>query len=326
MPDLDNIPYVRMIRRAETPEELRAIPILGDVLDSLNAIEDFVEYGCYPNWTVWIDTLMPALGAAILQLLDFGMGDVIRGYFRPSGTRGIGIGTRRPVRPKKGTPQKRRWGLRPIQLPETGNQIGKRLPGSQFFRARKVTGLERYLWSIDMTVQRALWYWLVADVTSDFITNWTTAIMESEACRKDTLGTVAAEKPEPQNTTAGSWGAHLGWTTLHDDTPNLWSGASGTLVIPQGYHAYISYQADSGAPPAFQNDGMQLRVGLAWDYPGNITTPYPVTAPDQPKLPALAGINQTPGGVQTLFKCYGTGLNYAYNGRFSASIMRSGTK
>jgi len=158
MPDPENMPLIGPLHRAVTPASRDQIPIFGDVWRSVNAVIDFMEYGCYPYWTVWVDALLPALGKMIIQILSFGMGDILRGYFRPTNLRGVGGMTRKPVRAKKLKAGKTAKIRRVAKPPEVGNALGKALPGSKMFQARKVTGFERYFWVIDMQIQRFFWY------------------------------------------------------------------------------------------------------------------------------------------------------------------------
>jgi hypothetical protein len=113
-----------------------------------------------------------------LVLLDFGWDDVARGFFRPAGIR-----TRWKFRPGKAGQKKKRF-----EIPELGESIGKRLPGARFFRGRRVGPFWRWFWRIDGLAQRALWYWLLADIGVDFVYNWTTGIFRHERCWRTDAG------------------------------------------------------------------------------------------------------------------------------------------
>ena len=63
---------------------------LGEEYRSANAVVDYFESDCHPDWHVYVETLFPALGKAVLVLLSFGLDDVLRGYLRPAGGRGFG--------------------------------------------------------------------------------------------------------------------------------------------------------------------------------------------------------------------------------------------
>lgn len=301
MPDPDNIPIVRNFMRPPGLPPFDEVPIFGPVWNTGNAVIDFVEYGCYPTWTVWLETLWPALGDVVLQLLDFGPGDVIRGYFRPNSTRGYG-GLIRGSRKKKPNKPSKTTGLaRRVAVPEVGNEVGRKLPGSRMIRGRKVTGFETRIWQIDGVGQRLLWWWLVADVTNDFVVSWTTAIMESEACRRDNIGYVSAKKTSTQLGTNDTWHALLGWDEVTADPPSIWN--NGQLVIPAGVKAYVTYQLEvvSGIPQ--KPNPFRIQVGAT---PGGSgpATPSVIDPDDVMSSPVLTGVIHGPQTVT--FNYWGT--------------------
>src|SRR5690606_41018058 len=57
---------------------------------------------------------------------------------------------------------------------------------------RKVSQGVRALWFIDGVIQRLLWWWLVIDLTTDFLYEWTSLVNESIYCRIGDKGSVAA--------------------------------------------------------------------------------------------------------------------------------------
>lgn len=321
MPDPENIPVIGPIYRGLTPEELNEIPIFGDVWEGMNAVTNFVEYGCYPHWTVWVDTFLPALGTAILQIISFGYMDILRGYFRPTNVRGLGGKTRVPTRGKRNKPGKTGRPNRIPAIPEVGNEIGKALPGSQFFQGRKVTGWERRIWIVDGFTQRILWYWLVADVGEKFVVNWTTAIMESEACRKPNLGSVVATRPGNQPVIPGTWAAIIAWNTEEDTTDGRWNSGPGTLVVEAGEYAHVVFTCDTGANLPSTNDGNQISVNHNTAHiPSRETSPWPVTGEDDPTETSVACTIAGPIVLQTAVLAYGTGVSLVLNARFSATL------
>jgi len=322
MPGPEDIPVVGAFVQAQNDLERDHIPIFGEVWRSMNAVIDFVEYGCYPTWTVWVDTLLPALGTAIIQLFDFGLGDILRGYFRPTNLRGIGRLGRFPVRGRKGKGGKLGKLRRFPQPPEVGDSIGKRLPGSKMFRARKVTGIERQVWVIDQTVQRALWYWLMADIAENFITNWTTAIMESEACRNTDLGHCSADRLGNQPMAPDEWQAIINWHVISNEPSDFFGAGSGSLSIPDGMKARITFMADTHAILPNTSTGNQIRVGhVDESYFKNITTPWPVGEGDDPQKTCLTGTIVGPAFVQAMVKPFGTGIQFCSNAKLTAQLV-----
>jgi len=183
MPDPNDIPYVGLARRAMNGGGIDKIPIFGDSYRIGNAVLDFTSYACFPSWEVYVETLYKPAGTLVLGIVEFGIGDVLRGYFRPNGIRGIG-GFNRLSRARglgKVGPIKAIG--RRAHVPELGNLIGRALPFSRWFRARNAGTAERWFWRIDGIAQQGLFYWLIADLTADFVVAWTTAIHVSEACK-----------------------------------------------------------------------------------------------------------------------------------------------
>lgn len=321
MPEPENIPLIGPIYRASTIEEAREVPILGDAIGTINAVTNFVEYGCYPHWTVWVDTFWKPAGILVIQLFGFGWGDVLRGYFRPTNIRGIGGRTRVPTRGKKNKPGKKGGGRRIPRPPEIGNEIGKALPGSTFFQGRKVTGLERRLWIIDMGFQRIAWWWLVADVTENFVTNWTTAIMESEACRRPDTFNMKAHKDGPQVMFAGTWSRIFAWTTDYESDGIHWDALAGALTIPADSKAQITYYARTHASAPYTNDGGQIRINNGGVHSGtDKETIWPVNADDEPQLPTMTATILGPRVVTFDVFPHGTGINGTSDAVITAHI------
>lgn len=140
-------------------------------IDKVNGIISFVQNPCDAPWVVYAELALPAAGEVILELLDFGFDDVVRGALRPRGTRSFGH-TRRGG--KGGGASK--------GLPELGELIGANIPGTDAARGRAVSDGVKRLWVLDGIIQRGLWYWLVAELTLDFFYNWTSALQTSRYC------------------------------------------------------------------------------------------------------------------------------------------------
>ncbi len=140
----------------------------------LNTIVDFFEFSCGGNLVLYVQTLLPALGNMFLTLLDFDYDDVLRGMLRPYG----------PYARKSlvFSPRKAKWQW---EVPELGEEIGKRIPGAKFIKASKVAQATRFLWIVDGIIQRAFYYWLLLDVVGEFLYNWASGILRSEACLQD---------------------------------------------------------------------------------------------------------------------------------------------
>lgn len=163
-------------------------------LDKIQAILKLVENPCDEPWTVYLELAIEPLFNVVVALLTFGMDDVIRGYFRPKNLRS-GRHLRRGKRGKrfKGG------------IPELGEEIGKKLPGAEWQRNRIVTHGVKVMWLIDGVLQRALFWWMVADLSIDFFYDWASAIFETEQCEKSLYRRLLA-----QGNTGGTH-ALFGW-------------------------------------------------------------------------------------------------------------------
>lgn len=137
----------------------------------LNGIVDFFEFSCNGNLIMYVQTLLPALGELMLGLLAFDVDDIVRGFLRPYGPSGRKSLVFNPLKAK--------WEW---EIPEIGEEIGKRIPGARFFKANKWWGKTRVLWVLDGVIQRALYVWLVVDLVSEFLYNWTSGILKHPAC------------------------------------------------------------------------------------------------------------------------------------------------
>lgn len=137
----------------------------------LNTVIDFFEWSCEGNLIMYVETLLPALGEFVLGLIDFDWDDVARGFMRPAG----------PASRKTLVfdPRKSKWRW---EIPELGEEIGKRIPGAKFFKSSRVWGATRVLWVIDGVIQRALYWYMIVDLVSDFFYNWSSGILRHEAC------------------------------------------------------------------------------------------------------------------------------------------------
>ena len=151
-----------------------------------NTILDFFEFRCHGHWRIYLETMFPALGEAVIALLGFDWDDIARAYFRPSGLR-----SRHKMRggsKESKKKSKRRKFLNKLELPEFGEIIGKNLPGAKIVKARSVSNVGRYLWILDAYAQRALYWYMIADVSTDFLYNWTTGLYRSKECYRGAAG------------------------------------------------------------------------------------------------------------------------------------------
>lgn len=137
-------------------------------LDRVNFAYKYLFNTCELPFMAYFELGREPAGRAALALLSFGMDDLIRSYFRPAGLR-----TRRHGR--KGRKNRKLPGI-----PEVSDIVAEKLPGYEEVKGRKVSDGVRMLWKIDAIGQRALYYWMLADVIGDFAYDWTTAIIKDD--------------------------------------------------------------------------------------------------------------------------------------------------
>ena len=193
-----------------------------------NTIKLIVENRCDAPWALYVETLLPATGAAVLSILSFGMDDVVRGAFRPRAKRSA----RHRRRGKKG----RKFNFR---IPELGNMMGSTIMVDKAFPIREVHKGVKHLWIVDGITQRALWWWLVYDVVDEFHYEWSSLIMQSEFCQ-DKL----AQRLFAQGTGGGllgilSWQALLCPTITYITSGMTWNVSTGR--VPAGKFMIIAY-------------------------------------------------------------------------------------
>lgn len=208
----------------------RRVPYL---IDQVNYAMTLTEDPCNgPPWIVQMELAQPAFGSAIITMLTFGWDDVARGYFRP---RGLHRGTKARRGPRS-TGRLHRLGRFLGRIPglgdDTGDFIGKRLPGAKIVKGVRIDGVGKAFWLIDNKLQQALFWWLVIDVVDDFWYEWTSLLMASEVCHR-------AFEAAAYRTGTGGWASQLhGWLiTMTDDTRWEEGGISmrtGKMVVPAG--------------------------------------------------------------------------------------------
>jgi hypothetical protein len=231
----------------------------NSAMSRLNTITEFVEFSCGDDWFVYVETLLPAVGNLFIVLLDFGWDDVARGFLRPAGIRSRfkfreGDGDGKKKKKKKGKGKK-------FEIPELGEEIGKRLPGARAIKGRKVGSLSKWFWRIDGLAQRALWYWLVIDLTIDFFYIWSTGIMKHERCWRSDSGWFQGGPG------LLSWSANGNAVPAGAPLPHRSGGAnppSGVpLVIPPGRSGYVIFSL--GEVGSFLGRLRDVECWLEWE-------------------------------------------------------------
>jgi len=158
-------------------------------------IKFLVSNPCGASPSISAETLAPALGELAIELIAIDPYSIARGYFRPRGRfGGCGPGRKKKIREAKARDgEKRRVTYEEeekprkrikFEIPDTGREIGKMLPGSEFFIGRNVGKKEKWFWALENVSERFLWYYFILDIGKDAIYHWADGIFQI-ACNKD---------------------------------------------------------------------------------------------------------------------------------------------
>ncbi len=163
-------------------------------IDKVKFLWFYLINSCDTDLIVYLESSASPAKNLVIELLSFGMDDVIRGAFKPKGLRSGRHGRkRRPGKPPRGG------------IPELGEMIGSNLPGSEEYRSKKFTDGVKTLWKIDGAGQRALYYIMVVNLATDFLYEWVTGIIKHETSNCDNIGRCLYEGPAG-GTAGNDWG------------------------------------------------------------------------------------------------------------------------
>lgn len=141
------------------------------VLRNINFLRRIAKIPCTePDMWILAETFFKAAPPALLQLFVPGCSEILQAR--------IGIdpfgGVFNPI--LKGPPGPQGIGRRGRHGKAIGAQIGGLVKGLPL-------GGNQFLWRIGFFhVQAALWWWQVADVTTEFLANWQSMVYEEEGC------------------------------------------------------------------------------------------------------------------------------------------------
>lgn len=196
----------------------------------VQSITKFMQDPCAAPWTVYFELALKPAGHVVIELLMFGMDDVVRGFFRPKGIW-------RKSRNSRILGKFAKW----LGIPEIGELIGSHLPGATTIKSRKVSNGIKNLWIIDGVLQRVMFWWMVVDLVTDFLYEWTSAIAKTEFCQR---GPLTGSFSCPVRT--GDGFTSLGWSTISIDLPRCEKAWGDIFQIGGGYmYGRVGYTAAS---------------------------------------------------------------------------------
>lgn len=141
---------------------------------------------CDAPITIWIQKLWPALGHLVLEWYAFDFQNLFVAYLRPGIFAIEGRSGRHWGGGEKG---KRRTGFGAAweKLGEyvgwdPSEVLGKELWGAEELRARALPPGASFLWVFEGVIEKALYQWMVLDLTTEFVYNWMSAVEQTKYC------------------------------------------------------------------------------------------------------------------------------------------------
>lgn len=178
------------------------MPTPPSYLEKINYIVQFWSNPCNAPFLVYLELAWAPLGRAVLLWFSFGLLDIQRGFWRPS--RALG-GRRSARRGKRGRKPKRipkavRGRARAIyRLPgigdDSGGWLGKQIPGAQEVKGRHINQGQINFWILDDMGQKILLFFLIANISIDFLYDWATVVDQSLFCQRTQDGVLYARGP-----------------------------------------------------------------------------------------------------------------------------------
>ena len=227
-------------------------------LRKINYVTKFWFNPCSAPFYVYVETALPALLELLISYNTFGTSDISRnslGRSQVRWTRRLFSGWRR------------------------------------YAPYRKIGGTG-FLFRADGVVQRLLWWWLVADLTVDFLYNWTSLVNRTEWCTGN--GIYQAVQISGAFPCADAWsGVPINQVTQNKDN---WARTAVNVLVPGGtYHAILTVDAMFNSifnfgtdfqirlvvtgplwADTYESDKVQLKVGEKT--PVTVTASFPASA------------------------------------------------
>ena len=231
------------------------------IIDRVNYVVESFNNPCEAPWAVYVETALPAALDALIAVVCFDIGDVLRFVFRPATTRS----SRHIGRKKKGQHGRKPKGIRA--------KLAAKLPAFERLQQRKLSQGVRTLWVIDGIGQRLLWWWLVADVASGFLYNWTSMVYKSEACQMALSPGYALRENVDQLFAAIQIWPDVGYIDLDYQKGNVGAEAFSFGAGSGEFHVVASVSVENTTN---QDTDAELRINLSTPGGQEIATSGPV--------------------------------------------------
>jgi hypothetical protein len=152
-----------------------------DFKSQINNIRFLIQNPCAANPYIYLQTLVPVAGELALSWMSFGLSDILIGYTHPKPRRGWRRSSKEEEDRRHTSRDGEKRRLRGKSFPELGNEIGKKLPGSNWLRSRQLNQNAFWFWVPVDFAERGLFHFMVVDLARQGISNWSSDIYK-HAC------------------------------------------------------------------------------------------------------------------------------------------------
>ena len=190
----------------------------------INYVANFFTHPCAAPWYVYAELFLPAFAELFITLAEFGSGDILR--------------------MAAGRPQRRF--LRKLFAK------GTRVAPTSAAKAVK------FFWKVDFVVQKAFFWWMIADLTIDGLYKWTTMVEKTIWCQGE--GILQAEATDAAPACGPNWLPFTIPDVLQNTEPWFYVGL-GVSLGPSSYHSILTVSVRQSSPfTPWRNYQIQLTV------------------------------------------------------------------
>ena len=157
------------------------------VLQRLNYVADFLFDPCDAPFTLYVETMLPALLEAAILWYSPVPDEIFTAWARPSRAMGRLRSARKGTRGSKSGRKGPKTRLGKIIAFDTNEFIGKRLPGAELLGEATLFRGTFFLWRIFGALQLLGFIWLVWEVISGFWVKWFSLLYETEYCQASAM-------------------------------------------------------------------------------------------------------------------------------------------
>lgn len=198
----------------------------------LNTITKFVADPCDAPFTVYVETLWPALLEALITYYMLDLKNIIAGFARPSKAIGRQRGMKKGRRGYKAGRKTKRGILRRALGFDPSDSLGKYFGGFFGMQDRRVSAGIVTLWIAEGLIERLLFWLLIMEIGIQFFYRWSSLLLETRYCREQHLGVLLVEGGTNLVSNIIEYNGFVGGQTVKQRGPLVW--APGGIATPRG--------------------------------------------------------------------------------------------